>query len=164
MQTSLQMPVQMQCVILESPSSGNEHPIIYEKYAKACVLDSLLRRESPFSAFLLYRQPDMLEQVKSDEIILGKLAEIEWSKFCTKMIVYKDLGVSKDMQRNIDTAIASDCIVEYRTLNDSQFKKENIAATIASVGTNSGERTSSSVRGIGGIGTKKFSIPDFLKY
>lgn len=162
MQTAI--PIQMQCVILETPSSGNEHPIIYEKYAKACVLDSLLRRESPFSAFLLYKQPDMLEQVKSDEIILGKLAEIEWSKFCTKMIVYKDLGVTKEMQRNIDTAIDTDCIVEYRTLNDSQFKKENIAATIASIGTSSGASIGGARIGGIGIGTKKFSIPDFLKY
>jgi hypothetical protein len=120
----------MQCVLLETPCSGNEHPIFYERYAKACIRDSLLRNEAPLSAFLLYKQSGILNNFISSEQILGRLAQSEWSKFCKKIIVYKDLGLTKEMQINIDSAVASNKIVEYRILNDSQFKKEPIVATI----------------------------------
>jgi hypothetical protein len=147
----------MQCVLLETPCSGNEHPIIYEKYAKACIRDSLLRNEAPLSGFLLYKQPDILNHLVYNEKILGRLAELEWSKSCKRMLVYKDLGITKEMQRNIDNAIAIDQIVEYRILNDAQFKKENIAVTTEAL-------TASSGGSGGNITSKKYDIPDFLKF
>jgi len=117
----------LQCVLLETPSSGNENSTIYEKYAKACLRDSLLRNEAPFSAYLLYKQPGIISEDSSIEKTRSIEAELSWSKVCSKVVVYNDYGISYDMKKNIENALKEkDHIVEYRSLGDPFFKPTRI--------------------------------------
>ena len=138
----------MQRVFLETPTSGNRDPEIYERFAKACIRDSILRKEAPLSVFLLYKQPGILFDENPDEKTLGRLAASEWNKICTRIIVYKDLGVTKEMQRTIDDAIKEDCIVEYRTLNDPELKNNQLTTDPSTIRT----------------GMKTVVTPSFLKF
>jgi len=117
----------LQCVLLETPSSGSESSVIYEKYAKACLRDSLLRNEAPLSAYLLYKQPGIISEDSSIEKIRSIEAELSWSKFCNKLVVYNDYGITSDMRKSIENALKEkDHIVEYRSLGDPFFKPSRI--------------------------------------
>jgi hypothetical protein len=138
----------MERVLLETPTSGNRDPEIYERFAKACIRDSVLRKEAPLSVFLLYKQSGILYEENPGEKALGKLAASEWNKLCTKIIVYKDLGVTKEMQRTIDDAIKEDYIVEYRILNDPELKNNQLITDPSTIRT----------------GIKTAVTPSFLKF
>lgn len=105
----------MQLVILESPYSGNVR--LNERYARACVKDSLKRGEAPIASHLLYTQPGILDDEIQAERNLGISAGLAWMVVSHKTVVYEDLGISRGMQFGIFKAEQAGKLVEYRHLS-----------------------------------------------
>lgn len=59
----------MKLVILETPYAGRVALNI--EFARACMADCLKRGEAPFASHLLYTQPGILDDTKSEERMLG---------------------------------------------------------------------------------------------
>ena len=104
----------MRLVILESPYAGDVERNI--AYARACLLDSLLRGEAPISSHLLYTQPGVLDDAVSKERQIGIAAGLAWRRVAEASVVYTDLGITSGMQHGIAEAQAAGLIVEYRSL------------------------------------------------
>lgn len=106
----------MRRVIVESPYAGDvdRHTI----YARMCVRDCLSRGEAPLASHLLFTQPGILDDGKSDERKLGIEAGLAWHPVCDAVVVYLDHGVSSGMIVAIDRAKANGIPVEERRLFD----------------------------------------------
>lgn len=104
----------MNCVIIESPFSGDVERNL--SYARACVLDSLDRGESPFASHLIYTQENVLNDNVESERKLGIKAGFMWRKKADYTVVYVDLGVSSGMSAGIEDAHALGQDVIYRSL------------------------------------------------
>ena len=101
-------------VIIETPySSDVEGNIVY---ARACLLDSLRRGESPIASHLLHTQ--VLDDMQPDERSLGIEAGLAWYRVATKCVVYTDRGISGGMKMGIDRAMQHDVAVEYRSIEN----------------------------------------------
>lgn len=103
-------------VIVETPYF-NEDPAIMQaniEYARACMADCLIRRESPFLSHLLYTQ--IMDDRNTDLRALGIDAGLDWGKVADETIVYTDRGISKGMQYGIERAIADLRPITYRSL------------------------------------------------
>lgn len=103
----------MKRVIIESPLKGSRRK--NEKYARACMLDSLKRGEAPFASHLLYTQ--MLDDDVPDERALGIEAGLCWGGAAELTAAYVDYGVSDGMKLGIARAKEQDREVEMRTVD-----------------------------------------------
>lgn len=101
-------------VILESPYAGNVE--LNERYARACLRDSLRRGEAPIASHLLYTQPGVLDDQDPNERLLGIEAGLAWGKVADATVVYVDLGVSRGMEYGIEHARRCGRPVERRAL------------------------------------------------
>lgn len=101
-------------VIIETPYSSDVEGNI--AYARACLLDSLRRGESPIASHLLHTQ--VLDDMQPDERSLGIEAGLAWYRVATKCVVYTDRGISGGMKMGIDRAMQHDVAVEYRSIEN----------------------------------------------
>lgn len=102
----------MTLVIIESPYAGDIER--NTEYARACMLDSLRRGESPFVSHLLYTQ--VLRDADSAEREQGIVAGLEWGKVADLTAAYTDRGISRGMELGIAAAQECGRPVVYRTL------------------------------------------------
>jgi hypothetical protein len=109
-------PFQMRRVILESPYSGDIERNL--EFARACVLDSLLRSEAPLASHLLYTQPGILNDADRFERAHGINAGHAWITRADVMVVYTDHGISAGMQAGINSAEFHGVPIIHRTLGD----------------------------------------------
>ena len=103
----------MDCVIIESPYAGDVE--LNVEYAKACMLDSLVRGEAPYLSHLLYTQ--VVDDTVPKERTLGIYAGFAWRPKADKTIVYTDLGISPGMELGIDDAKKHGHEIVYRSLS-----------------------------------------------
>lgn len=92
-------------VIIESPYAGEVGR--NERYARACMRDSLLRGEAPYASHLLYTQPGVLRDDVPEERELGIESGFEFRRVAEVIAVYTDLGISPGMQRAINKSKTS---------------------------------------------------------
>ncbi|MCF7798612.1 hypothetical protein K9M74_01795 [Candidatus Woesearchaeota archaeon] len=115
-------------VDIETPYSGNTKQEIKRNllYARACVRDSLLRKETPFASHLFYTQPGILDDTIPQERDLGINAGKDLIESLPDIVtvVYQDLGISRGMQYGISRAEQNKRTIEYRILGDGWEKKE----------------------------------------
>ena len=104
-------------VIIESPYGGTwEEMRKNERYARACLNDSLHRGEAPYASHLLYTQPGVLDDTIPTERKMGMQAGFDWRAKADLTVVYEDLGISRGMEEGIKRAVAMGCPVEYREI------------------------------------------------
>lgn len=102
----------MKRVIIESPYAGD---VEYNtRYARMCLLDSVLRGEAPLASHLLYTQ--ILDDLVAADREKGLSAGWAWIERCDLVAVYTDLGTSPGMMRGIERAIRAEKEIEYRSL------------------------------------------------
>ena len=104
----------MRRVIIESPYAGDMER--NERYARACLADSLGRGEAPFASHLLYTQPGVLDDTMPDERRQGIDAGLAWGDVAHIAAVYIDLGLTPGMRKGIKKHEAHGLPVEYRTV------------------------------------------------
>lgn len=113
-------------VDIETPYSAPTEAEIRRniRYARACVRDSLLRREIPFASHLFYTQSGILDDNVKEERDKGIMAGKEIiEKLGASTVVYTDLGISRGMQIGIDMANNSGRDISYRTLGEDWEEK-----------------------------------------
>jgi len=101
-------------VLIESPYAGDVAR--NERYARACLADSLARGEAPFASHLLYTQPGVLDDADPAERRQGIEAGLAWGARATLTAVYDDLGITEGMRQGIARAEAEGRPVEVRQL------------------------------------------------
>ena len=108
----------MKRVIIESPYGGDTWEEIKrnERYARACMRDSLLRGEAPYLSHLLYTQPNVLDDNIPEERRMGIDAGFAWRATAEYTVVYRDLGISRGMQEGIENALAHHHYVYWREI------------------------------------------------
>lgn len=89
----------MKLVVVESPYAGASAGDVQrnERYARACLADCLARGEAPYASHLLYTQPGVLDDTKSEERAKGIAAGFAWREMAAATVVYIDLGMSRGM-------------------------------------------------------------------
>lgn len=107
----------MRRVILESPFSA---PWFWQRwlnrrYARACMLECLLRGEAPMLSHLLYTQA--LDDKDPEERRIGIEAGLAWGQVADATVVYTDKGISRGMAIGIERAHAEGRPVEHRMLH-----------------------------------------------
>ncbi len=118
----------MKLVVIESPYNASTPKGVERniEYARACMKDCLLRKESPYVSHLLYTQEGVLDDKKPEERKLGMAAGFEWTKQCAtyinKVVVYTDRGVSSGMEAGIAHANSLRITIEFRKLGGSWAK------------------------------------------
>jgi hypothetical protein len=115
----------MKFVVIESPYAGDVNR--NTAYAKAAMLDSLLRGEAPFASHLLYTQ--VLDDTKQDQRDLGINAGLALCQKADLTAVYHDLGISNGMSYGISAAFIANREVQYRKISP-----EALAAVLADFG------------------------------
>jgi len=107
----------MKRVIIESPYAGTPEQIkINVRYARACVLDSLMRGEAPIASHLLYTQEGILRDEIPGDRQMGMDAGHAWLIGCDLVAVYTDLGLSMGMVVGASRARDAGKPIEMRTL------------------------------------------------
>lgn len=106
----------MRLVILESPYRGKtpEETAENVRYAKAAMLDSLRRGESPLASHLLW--PGILDDADPRERLAGISAGLAWGPVAEATVVYRDRGISEGMRIGILRAVEEGRPVEHRSL------------------------------------------------
>lgn len=104
----------MRLVVVESPYAGDIAR--NERYARACLADSLARGEAPLASHLLYTQPGVLNDAIPGERRKGINAGFAWGAKADLVAVYVDLGISAGMQEGIDRAMQSGQTIELRQI------------------------------------------------
>lgn len=91
-------------VVIESPLNAPTREGIEKnkEYAKACMVDSLKKGEAPYASHLLFDQPGILDEMSSEERMLGMQAGFSWGSAAHLVAVYIDLGISNGMRAGID--------------------------------------------------------------
>ncbi len=109
-------------VILESPYRGTteEETQANIEYARQCLRDSLLRGEAPIASHLLYTQPGVLDDTKSEERQHGIDAGLIWGSAAERTVVYIDRGISHGMNYGILRADQEQRQVIFRSLYRNQ--------------------------------------------
>jgi hypothetical protein len=110
-------------VMICSPYSGDI--IRNVSYAKMAVRDSLKRGEVPFAPHLHYPQPGILNDDDPDERELGMMAGMLWMYRADGLVVYRDHGITKGMQEEIDEALRIHHPIEYRVLHLLTTQKDH---------------------------------------
>jgi len=109
----------MRKVIIESPYAGNIERNV--RYARSCVMDSLLRGESPLASHLLYTQDGMLNDDIPEQRKIGIGAGLNWLDVAELHVFYIDLGVSDGMREAAKKSQKLGIKVEFRRLYDVDF-------------------------------------------
>ena len=105
-------------VILESPFAGNPTETAKNiTYARACMLDCLLRGEAPYASHLLYTQEGVLDDTVPEQRKLGIEAGLAWGQKAEATVVYTDRGISTGMLQGIERARRQGRPIEARSLN-----------------------------------------------
>lgn len=102
----------MKRVIIESPFAGDVER--NKLYLNRCVLDSLLRNESPYASHVFFTQ--FLDDDVLEERALGINAGLAWSHAAELAVVYEDYGISKGMRLGIEYHEKNGTPVEYRRI------------------------------------------------
>lgn len=105
----------MKLVIIETPYAGDVEANI--AYARACMVDSLLRGEAPFASHLLYTQDGILNDMNEQERKIGIESGFAWGEHADLVAVYEDRGISKGMRLGIEAAEKRGTPVVYRTIH-----------------------------------------------
>jgi hypothetical protein len=108
----------MRLVILESPYAGDVEANV--EYARRAVRDSLSRGEAPIASHLLYTQPGILDDNKSDERQWGIDAGLAWRKVAEGSVVYVDRGISGGMIYGMKAAWATNRTINFRSIEGNQ--------------------------------------------
>jgi hypothetical protein len=87
-------------VYLESPYAGDVEMNL--RYARACMLDSIRRGESPIASHCLWTQ--CLDDTVPAERDLGMRCGFEWARFADATALYVDRGISDGMMRGVEMA------------------------------------------------------------
>jgi len=113
----------MRRVIVESPYKGDVER--NERYARACLLDSLKRGEAPLASHLLYTQ--VLDDKLDKERRLGMKAGHAWIPVAECMVIYTDLGESDGVFEGLKVARLFEIPVEFRAIDwtDSTDSTDN---------------------------------------
>lgn len=106
-------------VIVESPYAGDVD--LNERYARACMLDSLGRGEAPYLSHLLYTQ--VLDDRVDAERRLGINAGWAWLRAAQLVAVYNDLGTSPGMGRGVELALRLNIPTESRLLPPDDLER-----------------------------------------
>jgi len=114
----------MRLVILESPFAGKtpEETEANIRFAKAAMLDSLRRGESPLASHLLW--PGILDDANPVERAAGIEAGLAWGRWAEATVAYVDLGISPGMELGIKRAAKEGRAVEFRRLHSDFGTKE----------------------------------------
>lgn len=104
----------MNRVIIESPFAGDVERNI--KYARECVLDSLLRGEAPIASHLLYTQEGILNDEIFEQRKLGINAGLAWKEVADKHVFYIDYGYSPGMLYAKEYATSNQIKTEERVI------------------------------------------------
>ena len=99
-------------VILESPFAGDVAANV--EYAKACLLDSLMRGEAPYASHLLYTT--VLDDNDLGQRHIGMDAGHAWVGAAELVVAYTDRGISQGMSERLRLAHEAGLPVEYRSL------------------------------------------------
>ena len=107
-------------VILESPFAGTPAETAENiTYARACMLDCLLKGEAPYASHLLYTQEGVLDDTVPEQRKLGIEAGLAWGQRAEATVVYTDRGISTGMLQGIARARQQGRPIETRSLNGS---------------------------------------------
>lgn len=100
----------MRFVVIESPYSGDVER--NTKYARAALLDSISRGETPVASHLLY--PQVLDDSDPKERELGM--QLGWNLFniFDAVAVYTDNGITPGMKAGIEISEKAGITIEYR--------------------------------------------------
>jgi hypothetical protein len=104
----------MKLVLIESPYAGDVERNV--RYAKAAVLDSLRRGESPYASHLFFTQDGILDDLIPEERSLGIEAGLAWGARADLVAAYVDLGWSAGMLIGVRRAREQGRSVEERRL------------------------------------------------
>ncbi len=104
----------MRRVIIESPYAGDVNVNI--AYAKAAVLDCLVRGEAPYASHLFFTQDGLLDDTVPHERTLGITAGLVWGAAADATVVYIDRGISPGMRDGIRAAQELGRPVEFRRI------------------------------------------------
>jgi hypothetical protein len=119
-------------VVIESPLAGRVptwvprvlRPLVErigrwrnQRYAMACVRDSLARGEAPYASHVFFDRRGLLDDAVPLQREAGITAGLAWGMVGEVRAVYRDRGVSSGMERGI-AAAPSGQRVEYRSLRD----------------------------------------------
>jgi len=102
----------MKKVILESPFAGDIARNI--EYARQCMLDCLMRNESPIVSHLLYTQ--VLDDKIPEDRRLGIDAGLAWIDAADRHVFYIDYGYSNGMLAAKEFAEKNGIIIEERSI------------------------------------------------
>lgn len=105
----------MKLVVLESPYAGDIERNV--TYARRCLHDCLIRGESPIASHLLFTQPGVLDDNKSEERALGIKAGLAWVPRADYSVYYTDLGWSNGMRSALYLAIRNLRPIKIRKLD-----------------------------------------------
>lgn len=103
-------------VIIESPYAGRTPELTArnERFAQACLLDSIRRDEAPFASHLLYTQ--VLDDKEAEDRKTGMACGFAWLRKAELIAVYDQLGTSVGMQLGITVAKRYGIPIEHRRL------------------------------------------------
>lgn len=99
-------------VYLESPFLGEVQR--NKAYLQLCILDCLLRGESPFASHQMFT--DALFDFIREQRVKGITAGNVWRRFARRTVVYTDFGISEGMAAGIASSAKLEMPVEYRVL------------------------------------------------
>ena len=102
----------MRRVYIASPYRGDTDRNV--AHARKAMAHSLVRGEAPIAPHLLY--PQVLDDSKAGERIVGMVAARELIGGCSVLAVYDDLGVSEGMKSEIEEAHRLGVTVELRRI------------------------------------------------
>lgn len=107
----------MKKVIIESPfssKSGAESEYENQKYARACLLDSLNRGEAPIASHLLHTQ--VLDDNDANQRDMGIKAGLAWTSVADLSAFYVDYGWSEGMKKAWDLALENEYVIQTRRI------------------------------------------------
>jgi hypothetical protein len=112
-------------VLIESPFAGPTADDIQKNvdYARAAVLDCLMRGEAAYASHLFYTQPGILDDTVPEQRSMGIEAGLLWGQAAEKTVVYTDRGMSRGMEYGIQRAKDLGRPIEFRSL--PEWKKES---------------------------------------
>lgn len=84
-------------IMLESPFGSPDDNIMLRNilYAKECLLDSIIRKESPLAGHLLFTQ--VLKDREADQRLIGMECHLSWLTVADGVAFYIDHGMSPGM-------------------------------------------------------------------
>jgi hypothetical protein len=106
-------------VVVESPLNAPTREGIEDnkRYARRCVLDSLLRGEAPYASHLFFDQEGILDDRIPSQREMGMKAGFVWGREAQLVAVYTDRGISKGMTAGIDHYRHLGIPIEYRQID-----------------------------------------------